>query len=64
MKESIDVMLGELREFKRMAIGEFAIIRKEIEQLNRFKWTIYAQTGVISTVMVVIIEFIVKRGFE
>lgn len=55
-----DQLLGELKEFKRMATAEFFLIRKEIESLNRFRWSLYAGSGVISSLVALIINLIQK----
>lgn len=44
-----DQIIGELREFKRMAVIEFRLVRKDLEDLKKFKWMIYASSFMIST---------------
>ena len=58
--KKMDQLLGELKEFKRMATAEFFLIRKQIEELNKFKWTIYAGSGVVSTILAILVSFILK----
>ena len=39
------MILGELKEFKRSTLKELEYIRKEIHNLNAFKWRV---TGIMS----------------
>lgn len=32
--------IGEIREFKRIVLGELSEIKKDIKSLNEFKWKI------------------------
>jgi hypothetical protein len=44
------MMLGELKEFKRATLEELAKIRKQVEELNAFRWK---AAGVMASVVFV-----------
>lgn len=54
----MDRLLGELKEFKRATLKELEQIKKEIHNLNKFKWKV---TGIM-TVLVGIFEAIHTMG--
>lgn len=48
------------REFKNIN-RQFELLRIEISQFNRFKWSIYGGSAVISTLSVLLIEYLRGR---
>lgn len=59
--DDADRVIGRLEEFKDWSQKEFAFIREELHQLNRFRWTVYGGSAVVSTAIVVLIEVFIKR---
>jgi len=51
-----DLILGELKEFKRATLSDLSQIKKEIRALNQFKWRVAGGAAVLSVLLVIAIE--------
>lgn len=52
------ILLGELKEFKRQTLGEIRELRSDVKTLMSFKWKVIGVSGMLSFLATLAVELI------
>lgn len=59
----INLLLGELKQFKEESLKKFDRIEEKIDRLNEFKWRVAGGAAVLSFLLTALVEFVSRiRG--
>lgn len=53
-----DLLLGELKQFKRQTISELKEIKRDVQSLMTFRWKLIGASAVASFLATLVIEFL------